>query len=221
MTSSVQEVLAELAALRDPKARAINQRHGDDHEVNLSKLRAVAKGLKKQPELAPALWDTDDTAARLVAILICKPKSFTADQLDAMLRAGRVPKVYDWLISYVVKKHPQVEELRLRWLADTDPVVAAAGWALTADLVTKDGDQLDHDQLLDVIAAEMADAPERLQWAMNTCLGQIGIHDPTRRARVLAIGERLAVFRDYPTSPGCTSPYVPIWVGEMVRRAQS
>ena len=38
------------------------------------------------------------------------------------------------------------------------------------------------------------------------------------RKRALAIGESLGVYRDYPTSKGCTSPFVPIWVNEMVRR---
>jgi 3-methyladenine DNA glycosylase AlkD len=37
--------------------------------VNLSKLRALAKRLKTQQELACQLWETDDTAARLLAIL--------------------------------------------------------------------------------------------------------------------------------------------------------
>jgi hypothetical protein len=26
------------------------------------------------------------------------------------------------------------------------------------------------------------------------------------------------VLKDYPTSPGCTSPFAPIWITEMVRR---
>ena len=30
--------------------------------------------------------------------------------------------------------------------------------------------------------------------------------------------ERLEVFKDYPASPGCTSPFAPIWISEMVRR---
>ena len=43
--TSVDDVLAELAALEDPRIRAVNERHGDDHGVNLTKLRAVAKRL--------------------------------------------------------------------------------------------------------------------------------------------------------------------------------
>ncbi|WP_245674231.1 MULTISPECIES: DNA alkylation repair protein [Actinoplanes] len=218
MGETVGEVLAELAALEDPKVRAVNERHGDDHGVNLTRLRAVAKRLKVRPELAAELWRTGDTAARLLAILISRPKAFSRDELDAMLRQARVPKVHDWLVNYVVKKSVHVEELRVLWLADPDPVVASAGWALTVDRVAKKPDGLDLTVLLDVVEAEMASAPVRLQWAMNHCLAQIGIEHPEQRDRALAIGERLGVLKDYPTPPGCTSPYAPIWIAEIVGR---
>lgn len=211
-------VLGELAALEDAKVRAVNERHGDDHGVNLGKLRAIAKRLKTQEELARELWDTGDTAARLLSILICRPKSFTRDELDAMLREARIPKVHDWSLSYVVKKSAHAEELREVWFADPDPVVASAGWALTADRVVKDPTGLDLAALLDTIEANMKDAPERLQWAMNTCLGHIGIEHPEFRARAIDIGERLEVLKDYPTPPNCTSPFVPLWIAEMVSR---
>ncbi|MGW5639751.1 DNA alkylation repair protein [Streptomyces sp. NPDC003832] len=210
--------MAELAALEDPKARAVNERHGDDHGVNLGKLRAVAKRLKTQQELALGLWRTDDTAARLLALLICRPRAFERDELDGMLREARAPKVHDWLVNYVVKKSPHAEELRAAWTADPDPVVASAGWALTTERVAKKPECLDLPGLLDVVEAEMRDAPDRLQWAMNHCLAQIGIEHAEHRARALDIGERLEVLKDYPTPKGCTSPFAPDWINEMVRR---
>ncbi|MBF6102247.1 DNA alkylation repair protein [Nocardia cyriacigeorgica] len=219
--ATVSQVLAELAALEDPKMRAVNEKHGDDHGVNLTKLRAIAKRLKTQQDLARDLWATDDTAARLLALLICRPKAFDRDELDAMMRQARAPKVQDWLVNYVVKKNPHAEDLRRAWFADPDPLVASAGWALTADRVVKNPEGLDLTELLDLIEAQMKDAPDRLQWAMNTCLAHIGITHPEYRARALDIGERLAVLKDYPTSPGCTSPYAPIWINEMVSRQQT
>jgi 3-methyladenine DNA glycosylase AlkD len=216
--TTLAEVLAELAALEDPRIREVNARHGDDHGVNLTRLRAVATRLKTQQDLARELWATGDTAARLLALLICRPKAFGRDELDAMLREARTPKVHDWLVGYVVKKGPHAEDLRLAWLADPDPVVASAGWALTTDRVAKKPDGLDLPGLLDVIEAEMADAPDRLQWAMNHCLAQIGIEHPEHRARAIGVGERLEVLKDYPTPPNCTSPFAPAWIAEMVRR---
>ncbi|MGO3024055.1 MAG: DNA alkylation repair protein [Brevibacterium sp.] len=217
MTTST-EVLATLASLEDEKIRAVNARHGDDHAVNLTKLRAVAKALKKNDELAAELWDSGDTAARLVAILIMRPKAWSEAQLDEMLRDSRVPKVHSWLVSYIVKKSPHAEAMRRSWTDDPDPVVASAGWALTSERVNRKPDGLDLSGLLDVIEAEMADAPERLQWAMNETLSYIGIEIPNLRKRAIDIGERLGVLRDYPTSPGCTSPFAPTWITEMVAR---
>jgi 3-methyladenine DNA glycosylase AlkD len=219
--TTVAEVMAELAELEDPRIREINARHGDDHGVNLTKLRALATRLKTQQELARALWATGDTAARLLALLICRPKAFERDELDAMLRQARTPKVQDWLVNYVVKKNPHSEELRVAWFADPDPAVASAGWALTAERVAKQPEGLDLPGLLDVIEAEMKDAPDRLQWSMNSCLAQIGIEYAEHRARAIDIGERLEVLKDYPTPPNCTSPFAPIWITEMVSRQQS
>ena len=219
--STVAAVMAELADLEDPRIREVNVRHGDDHGVNLTR-RELAKRLMIHPDLARELWATGDSAARLLALLICRPKAFERDELDTMLRQARAPKVHDWLVSYVVRKNPHAEELRVAWLADPDPVVASAGWALTTERVAKTPDGLDLAGLLDVVEAEMKEAPDRLQWAMNHCLAQIGIEHAEHRARAIDIGERLEVLKDYPTPPNCTSPFAPVWITEMVgRQAQA
>jgi 3-methyladenine DNA glycosylase AlkD len=135
-----------------------------------------------------------------------------------MLREARAPKVHDWLVNYVVKKNPHAEELRECWFSDPDPVVASAGWALTTERVAKSPEGLDLTGLLDTVESEMKDAPDRLQWEMNTTLATIGIQHPDHRPRAMDIGERLEVLKDYPTPPGCTSPFAPAWIAEMVRR---
>lgn len=219
-TPTLDDVMAELSELADARIREVNERHGDDHAVNLTKLRAVAKRVKKNHPLAVELWGTGDSAARLLALLICRPREFSISDLDAMIREARTRKVHDWLVGYVVMKGPHAEELRVAWLADADPVVASAGWALTADRVVKKPEGLDLPALLDQIEAEMAGAHERLQWEMNTTLAQIGIGNADLRPRALAIGERLGVLRDYPTPANCTSPYAPEWITEMVRRKE-
>ncbi len=219
--STVPEILEELRSLAEPKILEVNARHGDDHAVNLTKLRAVAKRLGMDTALARELWATDVTEARLLTTLIGRPKEFERDELDAMLRSSRTPKVHDWLVNYVVKKSRHAEDLRTAWLEDADPVVASAGWALTSERVAKKPEGLGLEALLDTIEAELKDAPERLQWAMNMTLAYIGIHAPALRDRAVAIGERLEVLKDYPTPPNCTSPFAPTWIAEMVRRQEA
>ncbi len=89
---TVEEALAELAALEDPKQRAANEKRGDDHGINLSRMRALAKRIKTDQALARELWATGETSARLLALLVCRPADFTADELDTMLRETRPPR---------------------------------------------------------------------------------------------------------------------------------
>ena len=124
----------------------------------------------------------------------------------------------DWLTTYVVKLHPEKERLRQQWMESADAMRARAGWSLTTERVIKDPVGLDLNALLDRIEAEMGDAPPMAQWTMNFCLAETGIHFPDHRERAIAIGERLGVFRNYPTPRGCTSPFAPIWIAAMVSR---
>lgn len=216
---TLEAVTAELRALENPKMREANDIRGDDHGVNLSHLRALAKRLKTQHELALGLWATGDTAARLLATLVCRPKAFSAPELDAMIRDIRAPKLLDWFIVNVVKPGKHAEDLRLKWKDDSG-LVGRAGWSLTTDRVVKTAEGLNLHALLDQIETGMKAAPELKQWAMNHCLAEIGIHHPQHRARAIDIGERLKVLIDYPASPGCTPPYAPVWITEMVRRRE-
>ena len=218
-STNIKDVMRALAALEDRKMREANERRGDDHGVNLTRLRALAKQVKTQHELALQLWSTGNTAARLLATLVCKPKAFSAAELDAMIRDIRSPKLLDWFIVNVVKPGRHAEELRLGW-KDGGDLMGRAGWSLTTERVVKKADGLDLDALLDQIEKEMKRAPAQKQWAMNHCLAEIGIHHPKLRKRAIRIGERLKVLIDYPASPGCTSPYAPAWIAEMVRRRE-
>jgi 3-methyladenine DNA glycosylase AlkD len=135
-----------------------------------------------------------------------------------MVRSANVAQVADWFNSYVVKEHPDKETLRQKWMTSDDPWAARAGWNLTSSRIARSPDGLDLPALLDRIESEMPDAPPAAQWTMNFCLAGIGIHFPKHRERALAIGESLGMYRDYPVSKGCTSPFAPIWINEMVSR---
>jgi len=214
------EALSRLAELGDPKVPTLEIRKGAGEQfgVKLGDIRKIAAAIKTDHALALELWATGNLDARLLAILVMKPKQLSAAELDRMVRDNRVLQVSDWLNSYVVKAHPEKETLRQAWMLDGDPMAARAGWSLTAERVAKKPDGLDLVALLDRIEAEMVQAAPEPRWTMNNTLANIGIHHPQHRARALAIGEALGVYRDYPTSPGCTSPFAPDWIGEMVRR---
>lgn len=218
---TLKDALAQLKALGDEKVRARNRKNGagdNQFGVAMGDIRKLAAKIKTDHQLAMALWNTGNIDARLLAVRVLKPKALSRDDTDRMVREASFPQLADWLNSYVVKNHPDKESLRQSWMQDDDPWAARAGWTLTSERVAKSPDGLDLTALLDSIESDMASAQSPAQWTMNTCLAGIGIYHPTHRKRALAIGERLGIYRDYPVSKGCTSPFAPIWINEIVQR---
>lgn len=223
MDATPQTILAELQSLGNEKIRAMHRRNGAQGNVfgvMMGDIRKLATRLKTNHALALDLWQTGNLDARLLAILLLKPKDLTAADLDRMVREADMPQLADWFNSYVIKDHPERERLREGWMDDVDPWAARAGWSLTAGRVARQPDGLDIRGLLNRIEREMATAHPARQWTMNNCLAGIGIHMADHRERAIAIGERLGVYRDFPVSKGCTSPFAPIWIAEMVRRQE-
>ncbi|RYZ99259.1 MAG: DNA alkylation repair protein, partial [Sphingobacteriaceae bacterium] len=216
---TVDEILTKLKALGNEKLRAFNKKrgaHDNQFGVKLGDIRTLTKKIKTNNELAKALWETCNMEARLLATLIIDPKTLSMDEIDSMVRSERIPQVADWLNAYVVKEYPDKEQLRQQWMHTDDHMAARAGWSLTSGRIARSPEGLDIPALLDRIESEMSGAAPEVQWTMNTALAQIGINHPVYRKRAINIGEQLGIYRDYPVSKGCTSPFAPIWINEMV-----
>ena len=218
---TLNETLKELKALGTEKVRAQNIKGGagdNQFGVSLGDIRVLAKKIRTNHDLALSLWNTGNVDAQFLATLLIQPKKLSARELDGMVRSLTFVRVADWLNAYVVRQHPDKEALRQEWMAADDRWAARAGWDLTAERVGKSPDGLDVPALLERIESEMAGAEPEVQWTMNNTLAGIGIHFPKHRKRAIAIGEKLGVYRDYPVSKGCTSPFAPIWINFMVNR---
>ncbi len=218
---TVTEILTKLEALGDPKVRAQNIKRGapeNQFGVKMGDIRTVAKKIKPDNELAKALWATDNVEARFVATLIINPQTLSIPELEDMVKTERFAYVIDWLYSYVIKEYADKEQLRQRWLHADDVMEARLGWSLTSGRIAREPAGIDIPAILDRIESEMPTAPPEVQWTMNSALANIGINHPAYRQRALDIGERMGIYRDYPVSKGCTSPFAPIWINEMVRR---
>ncbi len=218
---TLEEMLSKLEALGSEKMRAFNAKNGAGNNqfgIKLGDIRAVATQIKSDHALALALWATGNVDARLLAILIINPKKLSIDELDRMVKSERYVQVSDWLYAYVIKNYPDTEILRGQWHQSEDAMCRRLAWSLTSGCVARNPDLVDLPALLDTIETEMPTEAPEVQWTMNSALANIGIHFPEHRERALAIGEKLGIYRDYPVSKGCTSPFAPVWINEMVRR---
>lgn len=227
---TVKEVLAKLESLGDEARRKHNMKSGPDGTagagdnqfgVKTGDIRALAKKIKADQKLALKLWKTGNIDARLLAILMMKPRDLSAKDLDRMVREARFAWVADWLNAYIVKEQPPAEKetLREKWMKDKDGWAARAGWNLTASRINKGDDKdLDVKGLLDRIEKEMPKAPPETKWTMNNTLMAIGIKHAAHRKRAISIGEKIGLYKDWPMSKGCIIPYAATAIPEMAKR---
>lgn len=214
-------LLKELEQLGSEKVRKQNTKQGA-HEnqfgVKLGDIRKIAKKEKKSNALAMKLWETGNIDARMLAILVMKPNDLTNEELLGLASSIKFTRISDWMDSYVLKNHPNREQIREDWMNSSNPMVARSGWSLTYQIIQKSPEDLDLVSILDWIDRDLESAPPEVQWTMNFALTYIGIESAKLRKRAIQIAERVGLYKDYPTAKGCTSPYAPIWIGEMVSR---
>ncbi|RYD80427.1 MAG: DNA alkylation repair protein [Sphingobacteriales bacterium] len=218
---NLTETLSALEALADEKVRKQHVKNGARDNlfgVKMGDIRALAKKIKTDHSLALELWKTDNIDARMLAILIVDPKKLSATEIEQMVSSEQFAWAADWLYNYVVKEYPDKEKFREKWINSVDKMLARAGWSLMSGRIARNPEGLNIDEILNRIEAEMLDAAPEIQWTMNSALAQIGINHPEYRKRALQVGEKLGVYRDYPVSKGCTSPFAPIWINAMVSR---
>ena len=218
---TVEKVLKKLESLGTERQRDFNKKNGaSDNQFGCKKgdIREVAKELKTNHELGLELLQTENVDARSLAILILKPEDLSIKEVEKMVKSETFTHLADWFTMYVIKKRKDKETLREKWMKSKNKMLARAAWSLTSDVASKDPGSLELDAILDRIEKEMPKAAPEIQWTMNFTLAQIGINEKKRRKRAIAIGEEFGLYRDFPVSKGCTSPFAPIWIKEMVSR---
>lgn len=193
----------------------------DSTRPNNTEIRAIAREQGKNAALAAHLWKDGGFSARMLSLLVLDLKAVDVPSLERMISDleaadGREQsQLLDWLIANVIMKKAALKNETAKWRDDASTLRQRVFWSVQARSVRAENHAL-NEQLLAHIEQALPGAGEKVQWNMNWCAAQIGIADERLRGRCIALGERTGLYRDYRVSRGCTSPYLPIWIGSVV-----
>ncbi|QNL51902.1 DNA alkylation repair protein [Olivibacter sp. SDN3] len=188
-------------------------------ETKLGDLRKIAKGIKKDHELAMELWSTKSFLSRQLAILIMDSQLLSQDlinKLDKDMQTHPLNErnqLTDWLMANQLTKGRKTITLiqswedspstlqrrifwyyqgRLRWMGQTPPP--------------------NNEELLSKIESQIEKEEPEVQWAMNFAAGWIGVYDKKCRNRCIALGEKTGLYKGKVVSKGCTPEYLPEFI---------
>ncbi|MBX3373848.1 MAG: DNA alkylation repair protein [Phycisphaeraceae bacterium] len=182
-------------------------------------LKQRAKEIRKDHDLAMELWSTGSFHPRMLAILIFDHARLTESVIDRlaadMLRHDSQERcqLADWLLANQLMKNRTLVSLLTTWETHPSPIHRRLFWYHQARLRWTGQVPPDNSAaLLDSLERGMAQAEPEVQWAMNFCAGQIGIHEPAFRSRCIRLGERLGLYKDERVPRNCTPSYLPEFI---------
>lgn len=206
----------------------------DNSKLTNTQIRSIAQEQGKNHELATQLWKHGGFPARMLSLLILDLKAVDVSYMEMLISdiekadGKEQSQLLDWMIANVIMKKAPLKKETAKWRSDPSILKQRVFWSVQARSVRAENHEL-NEELLEHIEKELPSATGEAQkalptafgtvhWNMNWCAAQIGIADERLRERCIALGERVGLYRDYHVSKGCTSPYLPIWIGSVVEK---
>lgn len=187
--------------------------------TKLGDLRNIAKGIKKDHELAIELWATGKFMARQLAILIMDNKLLSQeviDQLDKDMQHHPFDEriqLMDWLMANQLSKDKKAIVLMESWENSSSKLQRRIFWYYQARLRwLGQSPPPNTEGLLSAIEEHIANEQPEVQWAMNFTAGWIGVFEKKYRDRCVELGRRTGLFKGEMVSKGCTPDYLPDFI---------
>ena len=144
--------------------------------VNVPVMRALAKLIGKNHELALELWESGYHEARHVAAMIDDPKLVTKAQMNKWVRDFNSWDICDGTCSNLFRKTPYAIEKIFEWCEKKDEYVRRTGFSLMcyAAVHHKTRDDEEFLEFLPLIKKHSVDERNFVKKAVNWALRQIG-----------------------------------------------
>jgi len=193
----VHDVMRRLEAMGDPKLAKGMSRFGVDGGkalgIRVPALRALAKDLKTDHDLALALWATGVHEARLLAPMVAETAMVTEELADAWVGDLDAWDVCDGLCFEILRYTPFARSKALEWAESEEEYVKRAGFALMAGIAIADKEAPDDAFIafLEAVEREAQDDRHFVKKAVNWALRQTGKRNAALNRRALAAARRL------------------------------
>ncbi|MEX2244745.1 MAG: DNA alkylation repair protein [Trueperaceae bacterium] len=197
------EVIEILKESRDARGEAHWKKMGDgtgglaSYGIGLTKLRAIAKKIGRDHDLALKLWNEKNHDAKIVGLLIDDPKKLTLEQMEE-----QVDGVGPGMLSHaftacgaVLPKSPIAFEIAKDWMASKDKVRRSCGYGLVYELAkdTKDKRLTDEFFLgcIDKIGKTIAKEENWVRVGMGGALMSIGKRNKKLNAAAIKVAKAI------------------------------
>ena len=195
--TDVEDVLARLRAVADPSRLAGMARYGigtdSAYGVTVAELRAVARELGRDHDLAAALWDSGVHEARILASLVDDAALVDDGQFERWAAGFASWDLCDQVCQNLFRYAPPAWRKAVEWTRRPELFVKRAGFSLMAGLAVaeKRTDDGRFAALLEPLAAGADDDRPLVRKGASWALRAIGKRTPGLHAAAVETAARL------------------------------
>lgn len=219
------QVMKELKQNGTAQNIKVYKRHGAGDNlfgVSFADLRKLHKKIKIDHELAWKLWQTGNTDAQTLAIMIADPKVMSIKQAESWAESIKYYVLADMLAGLIAKT-PFAEKLMAKWMNSKKEYIRQCGYAILS-IISRSSKNLgdkDYRGYIQTIEKDIHLSPNRSRHAMNMALIAIGIYRESLRSEAIDAAGRIGKVEVDHGETSCKTPDAISYINKAIFREKT
>ncbi len=195
---TLDQVMKELASKGSESIKRTYQRHGAKEPffgVKIGDLKPIQKKLKGCQDLALELYATKNSDAMYLAGLVADGAKMTRKQIEQWATGATWHMLAGCIVPWVASEHPDGYAIAVKWIDSPKPLIAVAGWATLAAIVTTTPDEKlpikEIGALLNRCEKELKSSPDRVRYTMNSFIISCGTYVAPLAEKAIATARKI------------------------------
>jgi 3-methyladenine DNA glycosylase AlkD len=194
---TVEQVIKEIKKYESKEGKEGKARYGINNEkgygLRTPQMRAIAKQIGKNHELALQLWKTEIHEARHIAAMIADPKQTTEELMEQWLKDFNSWDIVDDCCLTLFDKTPYAWKKAVEWTKRKPEFEKRAGFSMMAILAVHDKKAEDSkfEKFFPYLIKESSDERNFVRKAINWALRQIGKRNARLCRKSIAVAKEI------------------------------
>jgi 3-methyladenine DNA glycosylase AlkD len=222
---NVEEIMGKLEELGSEQTKKTFMNHGASGSlfgVKIGDLKKLVKHVKKDQELALALYETENFDAMYLAGLSVHPKLMSKETLQNWVEKANWYMLAEYTVAGVAAESPYALELAREWIESDEEMIAVAGWSTYANYLSISPDEkLDLDEictLLHRVEETIHQEKNRVRYCMNGFVISVGAYVKALYDDAIRVGETIGKVHVNMGKTACKVPLAVTYIKKVEER---
>ncbi len=218
------KAMAQLESLGTAQNVRIYKRHGAGDNVfgvSFAELKKLKKKIGEDHELAIKLWDSGNSDARSLAMMVASPDELTPSVATQWMKDIVYPLHSSEVAGVVAQSATGIAKMR-QWRKQKSDFARATGYSILTHILKEDPDALEELECLRIlkeIEAEIHRSPNNARHAMVMAVISMGIYKPEISDEAIEAGERIGDVEVDHGETSCKTPKIAPYINKALKRS--